>query len=46
MTDFKIPGWLRDAAGAPPAKGGDLPPVTGGWRAILRWLAQRLLRQG
>lgn len=45
MADLKFPGWLRDAAGAPPAKGDERPPLTGGWRAMLRWLAQRLLRQ-
>ena len=45
MADLKFPGWLRDAAGAPPAKGGELPQLKSGWRAVLRWLAQRLLRQ-
>jgi hypothetical protein len=45
-----MPGWLRDAAGAPPplgptsTTGGPTPPPKRpSWKALLRWLAERLL---
>ncbi len=47
---IRMPGWLRDAAGAPPplgptsTTGGPTPPPKRpGWKALLRWLADRLL---
>jgi hypothetical protein len=43
-SQFKIPGWLRDAAGAPPSTTPGAPaPKRPGWKALLRWLAERLL---
>jgi hypothetical protein len=47
----RIPGWLRDAAGAPIARppAGQTPdptPTKGSrWKAVLRWLAERLLAE-
>lgn len=45
-SKFSMPGWLRDAAGAPlpPAPGGPTPPPKRPrWKALLRWLAEHLL---
>lgn len=47
----KIPEWLRQAAGAPvarpPAGQTPDPTLTKGsrWKAVLRWLADRLLAE-
>ena len=44
-SKFSMPGWLRDAAGAPlpPMPGGPTPAPAPRWKALLRWLAERLL---
>ena len=44
-SKFSMPGWLRDAAGAPlpPVPGGPTPAPAPRWKALLRWLTERLL---
>lgn len=38
MSEFKFPAWIVPPSEQPPA-----PPKRPGWKALLRWLADRLL---